>query len=95
MRWTMCFKPIYTCAVTGWLLLVSQYAWGDEDAAAAMARALQDPLESIKMLATDNTISFDAGEDEDDTVCNFQLQPVYALDRPDDARGRPAGGLGA
>ncbi len=51
-----------------------------------MARALQDPLANIRMLATDNTIGFNSGSDDDETNYNFQLQPVYALDRPDDAR---------
>ena len=58
----------------------------DEDAAAAMARALQDPLANIRMLATDNSINFNAGEDDGETNFNFQLQPVYSIDRPDDAR---------
>ncbi len=66
-------------AGVAWIALLPLQASSDEDAAAAMARALQDPLASIKMLATDNTISFDAGEDEDDTVYNFQLQPVYSI----------------
>ena len=44
-----------------------------------MARALQDPLANIKMLANDNTISFNSGEDEDDTTFNLQLQPVYSI----------------
>ena len=59
---------------------------GDAAAAAeAMARALQDPLANLRMIATDNTIGFNAGEDDGETNYNFQLQPVYALDRPDDA----------
>ena len=55
-------------------------------AAEAMARALQDPLANLRMLATDNTIGLNSGEDDGETNYNFQLQPVYSLDRPDDAR---------
>ena len=51
----------------------------DDDAAAAMAKALQDPLASIKALITDNSISFDGGAEEDDTTYNFQVQPVYSI----------------
>ncbi|MEH6552320.1 MAG: transporter [Pseudomonadales bacterium] len=54
----------------------------EDDAAAAMARALQDPLASIKMLATDNTIGFNSGDDEGETNYNFQIQPVYSIPRP-------------
>ncbi len=60
-------------------LVASVKANAEEDAAAAMAKALQDPLASIKMLATDNTIAFDSGEDDGDTNYNFQLQPVYSI----------------
>ena len=55
----------------------------DGDAAAEMARKLQDPLASIKALMTDNTIAFDGGED-DDTSYNFQLQPVVSI--PNESR---------
>ena len=58
----------------------------EEDAAAAMARALQDPLASIRMLATDNTIGFNAGEDDGETNFNFQLQPVYSIPTSDESR---------
>ncbi len=68
-------------------IAASPPATADEAAAAeAMARALQDPLASIRMLATDNTIGFNSGEDDGDTNYNFQLQPVYALDRPEGAK---------
>ena len=43
------------------------------------ARKASDPLGNVKALMTDNTISFKAGEDEDDTTFSFQLQPVYAI----------------
>ncbi|MEH6552485.1 MAG: hypothetical protein V7744_21120 [Pseudomonadales bacterium] len=57
-----------------------------DDASAAMARALQDPLASIKMLATDNTIGFNAGDDEGETNYNFQIQPVYSIPRNAEAK---------
>ena len=47
------------------------------DAAAEMARKLQDPLANIKALMTDNDINFNTGDDE--TSYGFQLQPVYAM----------------
>lgn len=47
------------------------------DAAAEMARKLQDPLANIKALMTDNDINFNTGNDE--TSYGFQLQPVYAI----------------
>jgi hypothetical protein len=52
------------------------------DAAAEMARKLQNPLANIKAIMTDNAIGFDAGEDEG-TSYGFQIQPVYAIDMPD------------
>jgi hypothetical protein len=54
-------------------------ASSDADAAAEMARKLQDPLANIKALMTDNDINFDTGEDEDEVSYGFQLQPVYAI----------------
>ncbi len=52
------------------------------DAAAEMARKLQNPLANIKALMTDNVIGFNTGSTED-TSFGFQLQPVYAIDIPD------------
>jgi len=43
------------------------------------ARKASDPLASIKALMTDNTIAFQAGQNEDDTSYGFQLQPVYSI----------------
>ena len=54
----------------------------EEDAAAAMARALQNPLANIQALMTDNAIGFDTGSDGG-TSYGFQLQPVYAIDFAD------------
>lgn len=51
------------------------------DSAAAMAKALQNPLASISALATDNDIGFGLGGG--DTGYSFQLMPVYAIDFPD------------
>ena len=47
------------------------------DAAADMARKLQDPLANISALMTDNDILFKTGQDE--TSYSFQLQPVQAF----------------
>ncbi len=59
-------------------MMESAYA----DAAAEMARKLQDPLANIKAIMTDNVIGFDTGTDKG-TSYGFQLQPVYAIDMPD------------
>ncbi|MGB6336467.1 MAG: hypothetical protein WBG96_12730 [Thermoanaerobaculia bacterium] len=48
-------------------------------AAEEAARKAADPLGDIRAIMTDNTIAFDAGEDEDDTTFTFQIQPVYAI----------------
>ena len=50
---------------------------GAEGGAAAMARALQDPLANIAALMTENDIYFGTGDDATSAV--FQIQPVYAL----------------
>ena len=52
------------------------------DAAAEMARKLQNPLANIKAMMTDNTIGFDTGKDGG-TSYSFQLQPLYAIDMPE------------
>ena len=52
------------------------------DGAAEMARKLQNPLANIKALMTDNAIGFNTGNDNG-TSFGFQLQPVYAIDLPD------------
>lgn len=54
-----------------------------DDAAAEMARKLQDPLATIRALMTDNAIGFDTGDDNG-TSFGFQLQPIYALDFADE-----------
>ncbi len=51
------------------------------DGAAAMARALQNPLAAISALMTDNNIGFGLGDG--DTGYSFQFQPVYAIDFAD------------
>ena len=53
-------------------------AGGGGDAAAEMARKLQDPLGNITALMTDNDISFKTGSG-DDVSYGFQLQPVKAF----------------
>jgi hypothetical protein len=61
-------------------IAASPPATADEAAAAeAMARALQDPLASIRMLATDNTIGFNSGEDDGVTNYNFKSVPGMTL----------------
>jgi len=52
------------------------------DAAAEMARKLQNPLANIKAIMTDNTVAFDTGDDGG-TSYGVQLQPVYAIDMPE------------
>lgn len=52
------------------------------DAAAEMAKKLQDPLANIKAVMTDNAIGFNTGDDEG-TSYGFQIQPIYAMDMPD------------
>ena len=73
------------------LLIVSAAASAEEpepgsagggDAAAEMARKLQDPLANIKAIMTDNAIGFDTGNDGG-TSFGFQLQPIYAINFPD------------
>ena len=61
-------------------LLVTSLAHAD--AAAEMARKLQNPLANIKAMMTDNTIGFDTGKDGG-TSYSFQLQPLYAIDIPE------------
>lgn len=55
---------------------------GAASGAEEMARKLQNPLANIRALMTDNAIAFDTGDDEG-TSYGFQLQPVYAIDFPD------------
>lgn len=52
------------------------------DDAAEMARKLQNPLANIKALMTDNAVGFDTGDDGG-TSYGFQLQPIYAIDLPE------------
>lgn len=51
-------------------------------AAEEMARKLQNPLANIHAIMTDNAIGFDTGDDGG-TSYAFQVQPVYAIDFPD------------
>jgi len=51
------------------------------DAAAEMARKLQNPLANMKALSTSNVVGFDTGNDGG-TSYGVQLQPVYAIDFP-------------
>ena len=49
----------------------------EEDAAAAMAAALQDPLATISAIMTDNDIHIGTGTGQATTV--LQIQPVYSI----------------
>ncbi len=51
------------------------------NAAAEMARKLQDPLANISVIMTDNDILFRTGDGE--TSYQFQIQPVHAIDFPE------------
>lgn len=67
------------------LSLVAETATESEtggDASAEMARKLQNPLANMKAVMTDNAIGFNTGDDNG-TSFGFQLQPVYAIDLPD------------
>lgn len=66
---------IVMAVAPGWVS--AQESDGGGDAAAEMAKKLQDPLANIKALMTDNDINFNTGIDE--TSYGFQLQPVYAM----------------
>lgn len=60
----------------------SDQSTGSGDAAAEMARKLQNPLANIKAVMTDNAIGFNTGSDNG-TSYGFQIQPVFAMDFPD------------
>jgi len=71
-------------ARTGLIILcfaatVSAQALSPEEEA---ARKAADPLGNVKAIMTDNTIAFEAGEDENDTSFGFQIQPVYTIPNP-------------
>ena len=59
----------------------SVQASSDDDAAAELARKLQDPLANMKAVITDNKLLFGAGNRK--LSFDFQIQPVYAIDFPD------------
>ena len=69
---SVCFTALYVA------FLVPFSARADDNAAAAMAKALQDPLANLKGIMSDNTIAYDGGPD-DDTSYSFQIQPVYSI----------------
>ena len=55
-------------------------AHAEGDAAAEMARKLQDPLASITAIMTDNDIAFRTGADgKESTSYGFSIQPVKAF----------------
>ena len=63
-------------------LLLAAYSFAHGQSAEEMARKLQNPLANIKAIMTDNAIGFDTGDDEG-TSYGFQIQPVYAIDFPE------------
>lgn len=91
--WTLSFRPQFLVALLGCILIFSPRttnadeagsaaAAGGGNAAAEMARKLQNPLANIKAIMTDNAIGFDTGIDKG-TSYAFQFQPVYAIDMPE------------
>lgn len=91
--WTLSVRPQFLVALLGCLLIFSPRtakadesgsvpAAGGGDAAAEMARKLQNPLANIKTIMTDNAIGFRTGADKG-TSYVFQFQPAYAIDLPD------------
>ena len=66
-------------ALVGPLLVIATATPLRGQSADDIARALQDPLANIKMINTDNTISFNTGQPDSVTGYNFQIQPVYAF----------------
>ena len=67
-------------AITWAVPAVAQEAQAATDAAAEMARKLQDPLANIVAVMTDNDILFRTGELDDEVSYQFQIQPVKAFD---------------
>ena len=66
-------------ALVGPLLVIGTATPLRGQSADDIARALQDPLANVKMIATDNTISFNTGQPDSVTGYNFQIQPAYAF----------------
>lgn len=73
-------QRVSTCLLASACMLPLQNA--QADAAAEMARKMNNPLANIKAVMTDNAIGFDTGDD-DGTSYGFQIQPVYAIDMPE------------
>jgi hypothetical protein len=68
---------------TSALLLAIAPAASADDAAAAMAAMLQDPLANISAITSDSTASFKAGPDHDDEAYVASVEPVYSFNFPD------------
>jgi hypothetical protein len=71
-----------TLATSALLLALAPAAIAD-DAAAAMAAMLQDPLANISAITSDSTASFKAGPDHDDEAYVVSVEPVYSFNFPD------------
>lgn len=70
---------IFIWLICGTGIAMAAQAQSSDDDLREMARKAQDPLADVKAIMTDNTIAFDAGPDNDDTVYGFQIQPVYSI----------------
>lgn len=70
-------NPTWLAALAGAALVapVETEAQSAED----IAKSLQDPLASIAAIMADNTFNLNAGNPDERTGYNFQLQPVYAF----------------
>ena len=66
------------CAILFIAPVVTQETQSGADAAAEMARKLQDPLANMSAVMTDNDILFKTGDG--DVSAQFQIQPVHAFD---------------
>ena len=61
------------------VLIVATAASASAQSAEDIAKALQDPLANVKMIALDNAFNFKTGDADSVSGYNFQLQPVYAF----------------
>ena len=69
-------KKIYFLFILLFVGLFNTVKGQENDAAAEMAKKLQDPLANITALMTDNELMFKTGNDQ--TSYSFQLQPIKA-----------------
>ncbi len=76
-------KPLILCTTILTVAAIAAPAMAQDaqsaDAAAEMARKLQDPLANIAAVMTDNDILFRTGDLDDEVSYQFQIQPVKAI----------------